>query len=451
MKPLSNSPSRDEVLAYLFEASDYGNLGLFVGAGFSKAVLNTPGNIIALSWGELLARCAYRLDVDLKGLLQEGASYPELASRLCTRHSAQYKVSFSDALLKLKFAIRDLTSWYPREKQRRQYGAYLESMSAAWIITTNYDPVIESVLTGRALSLGPNDPFSVPKDLIPIYHLHGTRSDPRGIIIAQEDYVALFRPAAYRQLRLAMTLKESTTLVLGYALGDVNVLTALDWSDSVFETSKPRFPKEVIQIVRKDDPRDAPYRGENQIIVMEYPELSSFFEEYAVVRKPLAEKADRNRRHRADLSKAFENPDKSLVSEFIDDPKFRSAVLEILTESSVYLVRSFESFLARCIEETWTRSIPDGAFGAYDDNLKMILDILEAFPVAVFPPSLFELVAYALNRLAYYVGGAHGKSFAAYATWQARKGKLEGGTVTELCQIAQIHGYANLLELLDSI
>ena len=59
----------------------------------------------------------------------------------------------------------------------------------------------------------------------------------------------LFRPSQYRQIRLALTIKESTTCLLGYSLGDVNVLTALDWSKNVFRESKGNYPHEVVQIL----------------------------------------------------------------------------------------------------------------------------------------------------------------------------------------------------------
>jgi len=48
-------------------------------------------------------------------------------------------------------------------------------------------------------------------------------------IIVQEDYVGQFRPTEYRQIKMALMIKESTMLIIGYGLGDVNVLTALDW------------------------------------------------------------------------------------------------------------------------------------------------------------------------------------------------------------------------------
>jgi hypothetical protein len=58
-------PTRTEVLTFISKSASYGNLGLFVGAGFSKAVLNDPMKI-ALSWRELLEQSAKKLKVDYR-------------------------------------------------------------------------------------------------------------------------------------------------------------------------------------------------------------------------------------------------------------------------------------------------------------------------------------------------------------------------------------------------
>lgn len=53
MSRIPDSPTRKQVLQFIAKSASYGNLGLFVGAGFPKAVLNeTPDDHIALSWGE---------------------------------------------------------------------------------------------------------------------------------------------------------------------------------------------------------------------------------------------------------------------------------------------------------------------------------------------------------------------------------------------------------------
>ena len=49
MASLMNDPTREEVLKFISNSASFGNLGAFIGAGFSKAVLNDEFDEIALS------------------------------------------------------------------------------------------------------------------------------------------------------------------------------------------------------------------------------------------------------------------------------------------------------------------------------------------------------------------------------------------------------------------
>lgn len=63
--------------------------------------------------------------------------------------------------------------------------------------------------------------------MIPIYHIHGVCNIPDSIVITNEDYAYMFRPNDYRQARLPFLMKESLVIMIGYALGDLNVITAV--------------------------------------------------------------------------------------------------------------------------------------------------------------------------------------------------------------------------------
>ena len=211
----------------------YGNLGLFIGAGFSKAVLNESPLEIALSWGDLLKKAAIEIGVDIAPLLTKGASFPAIASRLCRVLAAQRHINYLEACVELKETIARITAWYANQDQRNRIGAAIEEIKPAWIVTTNYDLVIESLLPGKCITFGPLDVPSAPAGRIPVYHLHGIRerSDISG---GDGGLCKIFRPSEYRQTKLAILLKEAVTLVVGYGLGDVNVLTAIDWIHNVF-------------------------------------------------------------------------------------------------------------------------------------------------------------------------------------------------------------------------
>lgn len=417
MKKIPQDLSRNEVLKFISQSASYGNLGAFIGAGFSKAVLNNDNDTIALSWGELLEEVSNTLDIDYEGIWKEGIGYPEIASRLCELYSESKSISYDESLREIKKEIARLTSWYPDKEQRNVFSEHLNKLLLSWIITTNYDLVIESLLTGASIPLGPNDSLIAPSGIVPVFHLHGVRTNPDEIIIALEDYVGLFRPTEYRQIKLALMIKESTMLILGYGLGDVNVLTALDLSKNVFSGATENYPNEVIQVVRKDNPKEEPYRDRNSIIVIETHSLEDFFEEYTKIRDEELKEEIILKENLSKLANKLDNPDESMIEKFIDDTKFRKEVLTTLSSFSNNLISGFVSFLDTCIDETWKRSEPNGAFQGYADNLSMILDILTSFSIKQIPPALFETAAYALHRVGYYVGVQYGQSFAAKKVW----------------------------------
>jgi hypothetical protein len=348
----------------------------------------------------------------------------------------------------LKRALSAATAWYPSEPARSEYSGYLKELAPSWIVTTNYDQVLECLLPGTSLSLGPDDSFSSPKGIIPIFHLHGVRTRPNGLIIAQEDYVRLFRPSQYRQIRLAMTIKESTTCLLGYGLGDVNVLTALDWSKNVFKESKGNYPHEVIQIIRQKNPKSEPYRLGNRIIVVETNEIAEFCKEYAAASVVLSEKRKRRQARLEKIRKIFKLSDSEDVSRFIEDREWRGSILKVLGRYSIDTVAEFEAFLAEALKESRRRSGQTGAFGEYAKNLHITLDLLTAFKCKDFPPALLAATVRNFDRLAAYIGDGPGFSWSAKNVWDERKSELPEAMVTELRIIARQNLHTTLQQLL---
>lgn len=441
-------PTREQVFRFLFRSSDFGNLGLFVGAGFPKAVFSSDEENVALSWGDLLEECAKTMKVDLESCTGPGVSYPDVASRLCTKYAEASSTSFADALNLLKTTISSLTAWFPSAEQRQEYSGYLNSLAPAWIVTTNYDQVLECLLPGRSVSLGPQDAFMMRKGLIPIFHLHGVRTASEDLIIAQEDYVALFRPNAYRQIRLALAMKESTTCLVGYGLGDVNVLTALDWSRNVYADSLGVYPHEVIQVVRNKKPADEPYRSSSGIMVIETSSLADFFTEYKKVTKKLRRNRKEEKKQLRELAALFDNADPSDISKFLDDTDWRKSTFKVLSRFSAEVVVQFEGFFEKCLAEAKARSQPTGAFAAYATTLHLLLDFLTAFQCKDLPPSLVYVAVRSFDRLAPYVGRGFGQSWAAQDVWEARRVEIDEATLKELRIVAKQYGAASLRLLL---
>lgn len=160
--------SRNMVFEKLFNAFNYGNLGMFIGAGFSKAVIGRDFHA-ALSWFELIKATSENLGIDFpsdENLV--GFSLPELATSLCKSLALMKNINYEEAKYLFKNEICNLTSWLPSEEQTEKFREIMDILNPAWIITTNYDLVLETLLTGKSKSLSPTNYLSVPRNIIPI-------------------------------------------------------------------------------------------------------------------------------------------------------------------------------------------------------------------------------------------------------------------------------------------
>jgi ArsR family metal-binding transcriptional regulator len=442
--------SRDDALKLISKSSIYGNLGLFVGAGMSMAILNDDWTKVALSWKELIYKCAEEFDINLKeDIKTEGLSYPEIATEIAKLIAIKESLDYKVAIKKLKEKISELTSWYPENEKRIEYNRILEDIDPNWIITTNYDLIIECLLTGKCLSLGPNDQLISPQNLIPIYHLHGVRTNPNSIIISQEDYISLFRPNQYRQQKLSLSIKESTTLIVGYGVGDVNVLTAVDWTKNVYSNQRINYPHDIIQLLFTEKPNPKPYRDRNDILIIEFDDLKNILKEIGnliIKEKKLDKEINENLK---ELNEIFQNPSEDNVKAFIDDESFRKNVIESISKNDVKLISGFLVLFSKSIDETWVRAEPRGAFWAYNENLQLLLDVIENIELSKIPPALLESIAYNLDHVSYYIGTSLGESRAAYGTWESRKDKIPKDTYWELFNIGRVRRYYNLKKLLN--
>lgn len=443
------APSRKDALELISKSSVYGNLGLFIGTGMSMAILNNEVDEIALSWKELIHECCKDFKVNFETEIQtEGLSYPEIATQIALAISKRESITYQNALKKLKERISALTSWYPEKEKRAEYSKILLSIAPNWIITTNYDLIIECLLTGKCLSLGPNDQLIAPQNLIPVYHLHGIRTNPDSIIISQEDYISLFRPNQYRQQKLSLSFKESTTLIIGYGLGDVNVLTAVDWTKNVYSNQRINYPHDIIQLLYTKKPISTPYRDKNDILIIEFDDLTSILQEITNLTLHEKEKQEKQDKKLSELNSILANPSEEEVEKFIDNPDFRKQIIDAIRENDIKLISGFLELFSKAIDETWYRARPRKAFYAYDQNLTLLLDVIENIKLQKMPPALFELISYNLGRVSHYVGNRFGESNAAYKTWINRKNSIPKETIIELKNIARSRGSHSLISLL---
>ncbi|MFN8337178.1 MAG: SIR2 family protein [Cyclobacteriaceae bacterium] len=426
----------------------YGNFGVFVGAGLPMAIMNETGESLALSWPQLLEKCAEYYEIDFQELNTPGSSYPEIASKLCNIIAEKTNTSTLNAERELKQLISDLTSLYPTTERRSQYKAYFDVLNPKWIITTNYDTVIESVLTGTGHSLQPDDSLIAPEGMTPVFHLHGLRTNPGSIVITQEDYVSLFRPNDYRLQKLPLIIKESVTLLIGYGLGDFNVLTAVDWSKNVLKKTNTQYPNDLIQLVRCKNPRKTPYKR-NGILIIEFWDLEECLDEICKFVQDRKAQSSILKKKLQKLDKKYADPSEKMIDDFISGTEVRANVLAHLSENKNAYINGYIELLSRALERVWSSARQTGRFYDYNNYLKIILDIFDAVEIDTIPPALMQTLCYGLDKVGYYIGPNRGDALAAHRTWLRRGPQINHLTLKELKNISETNPtYYNLKKLI---
>ncbi len=433
--------SKEIVFEKLFDSYNYGNLGMFVGAGFSKGVFGGNGKP-ALNWFELIKKVSEKLELDFpeeNDLI--GVSLPELSTILCKQLQNRYKQSYYDAKSIFKEKVCEISNWIPNEERIDVFRKLFDKIQPNWIITTNYDLVLESILTGKCKSLSPVNYLSAPKGIIPIYHIHGTRLDKDSIIITQDDYIPLFRPNEYRQSKLAMTIRESTTLVLGYALGDMNVLSSLDWSKNIY-TEKNEYPYEIVQAFWTSEPKENPYRDENGNIIIEIDDIGNFLEELSGYLIDKKKEYDKMLNELEILCGRLTEDDEELIERFINKGDFRIELLDLVSKFEYNMINPYIEFLIRCLSKVYEKTTMDGNFTAYDNYLRIVLNIIIKYDYNKMPPRLFQYIARELDWVLSKVGEHAnkyyiGKSFKATDTWHKEKKSIPEEMIRQLYSYSQ--------------
>ncbi|MCF6139077.1 SIR2 family NAD-dependent protein deacylase [Pseudalkalibacillus berkeleyi] len=452
---MSEDISKEIVFEKLFNAFNYGNLGMFIGAGFSKAVIGDDFPP-ALGWFELIKEVSEKFEIEFPNddeLI--GVSLPELATLICKRLAIKRSIDYIEAKRLFKKEICNLSNWLPSEKRTKEFREIFDILSPSWIVTTNYDLVLETILTGKSKSLGPMNYLSAPKNIIPIYHLHGTRLDSESIIITQEDYIPLFRPNEYRQSKLSMTIRESTTLILGYGLGDVNVLSAVDWSKNIY-TEKNEYPYEIIQALWTSSPKEEAYIDENGNIIIEISDLEDLLNELIVYIVNKQEEYDRQLLQLSKLIGRLEGENEEFIQSFIDKREVRLKLIDVLSRFEHHMISPYIQFLTVCMDKVWEKTSENGAFNMYDKYLNIILDVIINYNYKRMSPRLFQIIAQSLDKVLYYVSSSKtvkvfGDSWDATDSWHIRKKEIPEETINQLYHYSKQNILSNLRAMLKGL
>jgi len=444
--------SRERLLIEVANAALFGSLGLFVGTGFSKAV--TEGT--APSFRELLQEVCRDLDIhfdfdDPESL--RGKSYSRIAEEIVTRikESGTQRISTRRAEVKLKRAVCKACDLIPERIIANKFRNVLKDIPIQWVITTNYDFLLEDVIPGSVCLL-PDQILNARGDYVPIYHLHGHRRSPSSIVITESDYVKLLTPTEYRQLKLNLLLAESTTIMLGYSLGDVNVQSAIEWSRSFRDERGLRnepYQSLVIQALYvHDEPERAPYKGRNGEVIVETGHLQSFLTE---LKEAINDRKKQHEEAIGILNEWLEDSSSSLIA---DDSDAREDFINNIAQfPRCYDVHTLISFLDSVLDPIWNKAREDGGFTHYNRFLDVLLDILVNLPSENIHPSLFSYLAARLDDVAYYIEPdgrrTFGSSWEATNAWQTGKDSIPIQMKTELQRFSKRHGGYRLLRLLE--
>lgn len=150
--------TKEDVFKKIAQAVQMDTLGLFIGSGFTKALLENNRGAHSYDWRELLNAACYKLHVS-SDILSQGLTYPQVASEICRLYANANNISSEKALSKLKRTVAELVDVRLEEGVLTEYKNIFKTIEANWIVTTNYDTLIEQMLCEKALSINPNDGY----------------------------------------------------------------------------------------------------------------------------------------------------------------------------------------------------------------------------------------------------------------------------------------------------
>ncbi|KYK52096.1 hypothetical protein AYO51_01355 [Lactiplantibacillus plantarum] len=433
-------------------------VGLVVGAGLSKAVVSQDKP--AENWKELFKELITYLQgtyfkdhdnfIDIDKELSNGQTLPQIATKTCQLLAQKRNVGYEESKNEIKKIIRSLVNWLPDIDVAAKYKKFFDELDVKWVVTTNYDEVLEAIFGEKGYPIAPDEVLSAPSEMIPIYHIHGNRKNYSSLIVTHEDYVPLFRPGNYRESKLSTLMAESPVLILGYSLSDLNLLSALEQSKRIFKENK--FAAVLTDFV--DNTETLQYKENNfEKGIYEEIEINSIEAFLNQLCSKVRNEQDESSQLLTEKKEAYA-PFKSFVGEvdrqvlnatektdyvtYSND--YYKKVEELTYYSSIYSTPQypidnlkrfgltdgadetiiFNKSIAIIMQVLKAQSREYNNFQAYSDLLNFVLHLIENFKIDWFTPRIMELLTTNLSYCLCYADGAFGSSWSAKDTWKKK-------------------------------
>lgn len=447
-----------ELIEKLAESSSFGRVALFLGTGFSKAVLGyTPLGLghfnsdlagAVPSWTELLGRCRGELMLPSKKYqIDLAIDCPAEASQIVSELSGAY--GREEAERRLKDTISKFIDFYPNPEQVCAFQGLLKKIKPAIIITTNYDNVIETILHNGYYSYGAGDVVcGLPAGMTPIYHLHGECGNPMEMVITREDYVKALSPTSYRQRKLACIMRENAIVYIGYSKSDINVLSAMDIAENAFLDLPRKDGLLQVQVVYGSNSNEmSAVDGGGSRYSIRCDDTFMFLQRLAnQCEKACEERSNRLERRQKQYEKLLQLPISKSVAVIKEK---REGVASIIKQLAGEIAQGgLDSWSAKGMLIILVQKLYDAArgesykelnFSAYDDCLFILIELLVNMETLGMRSFFFDFTMKHLEDVACYVGTERGQSWSADASLKKAWHRIPNSVIMKVVEHAERH------------
>lgn len=411
-----------------------GNLGFFTGTGFSIAMNND-----ACSFEKLVKKIYNCDESDSKDIPKKfmGLSFPQMVEKIEKEKGRE----------KVLGVVEDCCSLNVDELFLNEVKEYISAIKPQWIITTNYDLIMEQ-LVDNSRTIGPYNPFSVQEGMTTIFHMHGHVRDPQNIVVSEKDYVDLLKVDDYRQMKLSSSLAESSVLFMGYSLNDINVRAALNraqtYNLNACDEFEKKYPKIYVQakydLSSSDEPTDEVLHGEkDNLYTLKIKDIKKFLKEIS----------DKVKEYDAVYKQYVADIEKIKNKGYLKSEKnYRKKVIESLKGAPPKYLNEVSDVFRDVLSDIWKSSSKDGAFEEYDSFVQVALDLLQDEIILSLKPSLLYEIMRRLNSLGSMYdpeGKRYGCAWDASVYWKNNKGLIEMKVKEEMEYIAMTNHYYSYL------